>query len=266
MAKKRIGTVRPNAGLRVAYRQRIMALVKQMADSVEYWLRASYRKNEPNTVLATDETPAAELQRAIAKLSRRWQKNINDAAPELAKWFAQSQYTRSDAALRSILRKAGISVKFRWRMTSAMRDVFRATVEENVGLIKSIPQQYLGEVQGLVMRSVQRGRDLEFLTKELRKRYDITERRAAFIALDQNNKATSAMQRIRQTELGIEEGIWMHSHAVREPRRTHLGNDGKRFSIAKGWYDPDPKVKRYIWPGELINCHCTWRPVVKGFS
>lgn len=239
-----------------------MALVREMADSVEYWLRASYRQNTP--VMAQDATPAAELQAAINRLTRQWQRRFNQAAPLLARWFAKSMHTRSDAALRKILRDAGISVKF--RMTPAMRDILQATVQENVGLIKSIPQQYLGQVQGLVMRSVTAGRDLEFLNRELLKRYDITEKRARLISIDQNNKATSALQRARHLELGLKEGIWMHSHAGKEPRPTHLANDQKRFDIEKGWFDPDPRVRARIWPGQLINCRCTWRPVVKGFS
>lgn len=242
--------VHPNAGIRASYKRRLDRLIADMAASVEYWLKAAYRANAPK--MAMDATPATELQKAIDKLSKGWTKRIDDMAPELAAYFATAVTKRSDAALKAILREAGITVRF--RMTTGMRDVFEATVQENVGLIKSIPQQYLGEVQGLVMRSVAAGRDLKFLTRELRTRYGITQRRAAFIALDQNNKATSALQRARQTELGIEQGVWMHSHAGKEPRPTHLANDGKVFSITEGWYDPDPKVRRRIWPGELINC------------
>lgn len=262
--KRKLRAARPNHGITLAYRRKIMCLVKEMSDSVEYWLRAAYRANEP--AMAQDATPAGELQVAVNRLARQWQRNINDAAPLLARWFAKEASKRSDAMLQRILRDAGISVRFKWRMTAQMRDVFNATVHENVGLIKSIPQQYLGEVQGLVMRSVQSGRDLGTLTRELQKRYGITERRAALIALNQNNQATAAMQRVRQTELGIEEAVWLHSHAGKEPRPTHLANDGKRYKIATGWFDPDPKVRKHIWPGQLINCRCVSRPIVKGFS
>ena len=116
------------------------------------------------------------------------------------------------------------------------------------------------------MRSVQTGRDLGSLSKELQERYGVTERRAALIARTQNNMATSAMQRARQTELGIEEAIWMHSHAGVTPRKTHLANDGKRYNIATGWYDPDPKVRRHIWPSQIINCRCQSKPIIRGFS
>jgi uncharacterized protein with gpF-like domain len=74
------------------------------------------------------------------------------------------------------------------------------------------------------------------------------------------------MNRARQEELGITEAVWLHSHAGKKPRPTHLANHGKRYNVAEGWFDPDPKVRKHIWPGELINCRCVSKSVVKGFS
>lgn len=257
---KVLRAVRPNIGLEMAYRRRLLALVDAMHKSVAYWLTATYRANEPR--IAQDETPAKALQKAIDKLVKQWRKGFDEGADSLADYFAEAAGDRSDAQLRKILKDAGLSVKF--RMSPAMRDILDATTAENVGLIKSIPEQYLGQVQGLVMRSVTRGRDLKSLTDELQKRYQLTRHRAALIARDQNNKATSAMTRARQQELGLTKAIWVHSHAGKEPRPTHLKNDGKTYDVTTGWYDP--AVKKHIWPGELINCRCVSRTIVKGFS
>ncbi|WP_257785984.1 hypothetical protein [Burkholderia ubonensis] len=40
----------------------------------------------------------------------------------------------------------------------------------------------------------------------------MTKRRAAFIAHNQNSKATATITRVRQEGLGITEAIWLHSH------------------------------------------------------
>lgn len=209
-------------------------------------------------------TPAARLTAVISNLRNKWLKRIDDTAPKLATYFNTAIAKRSKVVLAKTLRDGGFSVKF--SMTPNMRTVYDATIAENVSLIKSIPAQYLDDVEGLVMRSVQRGRDLGGLTKELQKRYKITERRAALIALDQNNKATSAIVHTRQLDLGITEGIWRHSHAGKEPRPTHVRMEGKKYLLSKGLYDSDPRVKRDIFPGELIRCRCFWQPVVKGFD
>ena len=256
---KTLRPVHPNAGLRAAYGKRVLKLLDDMHASITYWLCASYKANEPE--MAQDAVPADELRKAVKALGRRWNKNWNAAAPKLAKWFAQSVATRSDAVLRQILKDAGISVEF--RVTPAMRDIMKATVNQNVALIKSIPQQYLTQVEGIVMRGVQEGRDLASITKALQAQFGVTRRRAALIARDQNNKATSAFNRARQIELGITEAIWMHSGGGKEPRPTHVANDGKPYDVAKGWWDP--AVRERIWPGQLINCRCVSRAVIPGF-
>ena len=254
--------IRPNVGIRAAYRKKLLALVDQMARSYAWFLRAQYRETPPR--MAADATPAKELERELKKLGIRWRKNFDDAAPKLAAWFAQSSAARSDAALKKILRDAGFTVQF--KITPAMRDVLDATVAENVSLIKSIPAEFHTQVEGMVMRSVTAGRDLSDLTKDLQKRYGITRRRAEFISLDQSNKATSMLRRAREVDdLGLDDGIWLHSHAGKQPRKTHVKNHGKKFYVRDGWPDPALNGKR-IWPGTEPRCRCTWRPVVAGFS
>lgn len=208
-------------------------------------------------------TPAQNLDQVLVDLGTRWTAKIDTTAPKLAEWFATATHNRSQASLKKILADGGMTVPF--EMTPAMRDVFHATVAEQVGLIKSIGSQYHTEVQGMVMRSVAAGRDLGMLTGKLTERYGITRRRAARIALSQNNLATSNMIRARQTELGVM-AIWMHSAGGKTPRPTHVANNGKVYDPAVGWHDPDPKVNKRIFPGTLINCRCLSRSVIKGFS
>ena len=248
--------IHPNVGITVGYRQRIDKLVAAMQRSIVYWLRAQWRATPP--LLAADASPAAELLKSLRMLSSRWLRNFESGAKKLGEYFATSANKRSDAALKTILKDAGFSVKF--QMTRAMNDVMQATIGAQVGLIKSIASEHLTEVEGLVMRSVQTGRDLATLTNELEKRYDITRRRASLIARDQNNKATAAMTRVRYEELGMTQAIWMHSGGGKEPRPTHVANSGKPYDVREGWLDP--AVNERVWPGTLINCRCVSRPVI----
>jgi uncharacterized protein with gpF-like domain len=259
--EKVLRPVHPNAGIAALYRRKLQNLTEEMHRSFSYRLKAAYRANAP-AIIAQDAVPAAELQAAINDLTRQWRRRFNDGAPGLAAWFAKVAWRRSDAALKKILRDAGISVEF--QMSRAMRDILRATIEQNVGLIKSIPEQYLTQVTGSVMRSVTTGRDLGSLAKELQEHYGVTKRRAAFISLDQNNKASSAFNRVRQLEVGITRAIWMHSHAGKKPRPSHVKNDGKPYDVNRGWFDPHEQ--KWIFPGELPRCRCTSRSIVKGFS
>lgn len=264
--------VHPNLGIEAAYRAKLDRMIAEMSASVLYWVRASYRQNEPE--MASDappdasggpeirQSPAMALRATMRRLARRWQRNFDEAAPELAKYFATATTDRADGALRSILKRGGFTVEF--KLSRAANDVLQATVGQNVALIKSIPAQYMTQVQGSVMRAIQTGRDLGQLTKDLEEQFGVTRRRAAFIARDQNNKATASITRVRQTELGITEATWQHSGGGRHPRPTHVAMSGKRYEIAKGMWDP--AVKKYILPGEEPNCRCVSRPVILGFA
>lgn len=197
-----------------------------------------------------ESLPADALQAATADLADYWLARFDVAARRMARYFAKSVAKRTDTQMKRILRDGGISVRF--QMTPAQSDILQATIHENVALIRSIPQQYHTQVEGMVMRSVSRGRDANALYQDIRKQFGVTKRRAALIARDQNNKVTSALEEARRKELGIKEAIWMHSHGGKEPRPTHVAMDGKRYKVDEGMYDP--AEGRNIWPGELINC------------
>ncbi len=258
-ATKTICPIRPNEGLRMAYQRKLESLVDDLNGSLLYWLRSAYRANEPE-VLAMDASPAKELQGTMRRLSRRWQRNFDKGAPDLAAWFAQNSADRTDAALRGVLKRAGFSVGF--KMTAAANDVIQATTFENVSLIRSIAQQHLAKVEGIVMRSVSQGRDLKTLTDQLEEEFAITRRRAVLIARDQTNKAHATIEKTRQTELGITEAVWCHSRGGKHPRASHVAYDGKRYNIRDGALIDG----RRIWPGTEIWCRCYSKAVLPGFD
>lgn len=250
--------VHPNAGVQAAYRRRLQRMVDEMQRSLVYWLRAAYRENQPE--IAQDESPAISLRKAMGRLTRTWQRKFNEASQPVAEKFTDQSMSAADVSLQDSLRQKGFTVKF--QMSREANDVFQATVGENVGLIKSIASEHLQDVQGLVMRSVQQGRKLDELTGELEKRYQITRRRAAFIARDQNNKATATITRVRQQGLGITQAKWMHSAGGKHPRQSHVDANGKVYEVDKGMYIDGA----WIRPGELPNCRCVALSVIPGFE
>ena len=243
-----IRATRPNLGIETEYKRRLDDLVAEMQKSLEYWLTAAYRANEPR--IAQDATPAIQLQRAFNRLAKRWQRRIDDLAPRLARWFATATYRRTQAGMEKALKDAGWTVKF--DPTPTKTDIFRATINENVSLIRSIASEHLSDVEQIVMRSVTQGRDMGALTKALQERFGITKRRAALISRDQSSKATAAINRAQQQELGITTAIWRHSSAGKHPRPEHVAANGKEYPVDKGMFLEGV----WTWPGVEINCRC----------
>ena len=253
---KTLRQVRPNAGIRAWYQKQLDDAIDDMQNSVVYWLKAAYR----DTPFAQDANPATVMRNAMRRLTQRWERHFDVMAEKLARRFADKSLTTSDVSLRSALSDMGFTVEF--KMTEPMRTAYQGVINENVNLIRSIPEQYLTQVETMVMQSVQRGRDLGTLSQELQKRLGVTKRRAAFIALDQNNKVTSALTAVRQKELGITRGIWRHSHAGKEPRPSHVAADGKEFNLSEGMFLDG----EWVMPGEAPRCRCTWSAVIEGFG
>jgi len=254
MATKTLRSVHANLGVEVAYRKRLKNSVGILANSVEYWLTASYRKNPPK--LATDASSFDYMRKTFEELADRWINHFEEAAPDIAEAFIRGQFDASDRSFQQALKDGGWVVPF--KMTDRVRTAFRASLAENVGLIKSIPVQYLQQVEGIVMRSYSNGRDLQTMVAEIKELYPAAANRAVLIARDQSNKANAVVNRARQLDLGITRAKWMHSHGGKEPRKDHLAADGKEYNIAKGCLISG----EYTQPGELINCRCTSRPIL----
>lgn len=230
----------------------------EMHTSLAYWIRAKYR--ETGAGLAMDASPARELRALMRKLGRRWLAKFDDAAPQLATWFATSALERTQADLKRILADAGFTIKF--QMTRAQAAAYQAVLGENVGLIKSIASQHLASVEQAVLRSVSTGRDLGSLTKALEEGYGVTRRRAAFIAKTQNNMATAVLERQSCLDLGLTEAKWLHSAGGRVPRPEHVAFSGKTYKIAKGAY----LEGKWTWPGVELNCRCVPVAIIPGFE
>jgi SPP1 gp7 family putative phage head morphogenesis protein len=124
-------------------------------------------------------------------------------------------------------------------------------LEENVGLIKSIPDHLFDDVEKLVSTSLLQGTRVEELALQIFARFAVTENRAMLIARDQVGKWQGNLNRFRQLDAGITEYEWLTVGDERV-RPTHRARDGKRYS----WAGPETK------PGQEVQCRCQPIPVI----
>ncbi len=244
---------RPNAGIEAWYRKSLNKLIDDMHKSTLYWLKARYR-------MAMDDNPADLIQQQMDKLIKKWERQFDEHAEAIAGRFVDKTLKFADLKISQKLLEKQITVKL--TIDKEMRTVLKSAINENVNLIKSIPSQHFTQINTLVMQSVSRGGDLQYLTNQLQERYGVTRRRAAFIARDQNRKAMSFISKERSVSLGLNRATWQHSGAGREPRSSHVAASGKEFDLRKGM-----KIDgKYILPGEEINCRCTYSVIIDGLT
>ncbi|XP_015284014.1 PREDICTED: uncharacterized protein YqbB-like [Gekko japonicus] len=262
----------PKLALKLMYQRRLFKLIDEMQNSVMYWLMATYKQRLPDIVediktplfkriyrYVTDASPSREIEKRFKQVMRRWTKKFNEMSDKLANDFVQRANTSTTASFMQNLKKKGFVVQL--DNSYATNNVLQALILENTRLIKSIPQKYFLEVQGILMRGIANGRDAGLITKELSERYGIVKRRAAMISRDQTNKAVETISRERSKSLGITKGVWIHRGGSKHPRESHISMDGTIYTLAEGCYDY--AVQRNVQAGELINCNCTYSPYIE---
>ena len=127
-------------------------------------------------------------------------------------------------------------------------------IAENTALIKTIPTQYLDQVEQALLRNLAGGATPFGLKREIYIIQRKTLARVKFIARDQTAKTNAAITQARQTALGVREYKWVTS-ADERVRDSHRSKNGKVFR----WSDP-PKDTGH--PGTDYNCRCTSRAII----
>lgn len=244
---------RPNAGIRSAYHAELARLLRSARNEVMQAVAHNWQAPQPVAMDAARDI----LGRVIDAIIAKWMTSLNDLPQKMARRFVGQTAGALDRGLSATLKKSGFAVNL--QLTPVTKEAMRAAVGVNVGLIKSIPGEYLGDVQKYVWESVEAGFDLKTLTDNLEHAYHIGRNRCRLIATDQSTKVHAIMEQARRKELGITKAIWRHSAAAKEPRVSHVKASGKEFDAQKGMLIDG----EYILPGQKIRCGCTSSSVLE---
>lgn len=251
------------AGVAARYRKRLSALVNQMTNEVTQRILQLFRSPKAQQSLALDWSLASQARILGDKLARKYKLLFDDAAWELAQQLVDEASDVSAAAVATSLKKISENLTIKTDfVTAGMEEIAKASVAENVSLIKSIPEQYLTRVQGEVMRSITNsGGGLGELTKALEKYDGMTKTRAANIAEDQTRKVYTSINAKRLQRVGLDKFQWKYNFVGQKSRELHVQMNGNVYSFSEPpTIQESPLVKGL--PGELPYCHCSITPVV----
>lgn len=257
-----------NAGIQADYVRNIKKILYPLVEEItrstikffEKPVAREYQEKREEAA-AMDASIASQakilLDKLTAKFDELFGKNIQ---PTVEKMVNQSSKA-SAAALHTSLKKlsGGVSLKTDI-LTGPLKETLKASINENVNLIKTIGQDYLNRVKGQVMRSITTGNGLADLVPALKRYKGITERHAKNVALDQTRKVYNQLNQARMEERGIKEFKWRHSKGGQKPRQDHIEMDGNIYSFDNLPVIDQKTGERGI-PGQAINCGCTMVPV-----
>jgi SPP1 gp7 family putative phage head morphogenesis protein len=133
-----------------------------------------------------------------------------------------------------------------------LRSLSKSFVSENVALIKSIQEESLTKVEGVINTGFKNGITVDRISQQIEDKFDTSSSRARLIARDQIGKLNGSISRSRQTTAGLTKYIWRTAGDERV-RESHEENEGQEFS----WDDPPEDTGN---PGEDIQCRCYAEP------
>lgn len=273
MRKERVeaGLLRPNAGIALKYEKEIVALIKQMCEDVRAELETVFSTATHHSAMDDKDgftrepggNVVSQARITLSALMQKWESRFTRAARRVTDQMIGRSIRHSSATLKSSLRELSEDLTLTVPSNPAFQEIVKATTLEAVELIKVIPQKYLSEVQGQVMRSITSGEGLKDLVPFLTEKYQQNKRHARNVAMDQTRKAYSNINAARLKAIGMTRYIWVHSGGSVHPRRNHIAMNGKEYSL------DDPPVIGEMYgkevrgkPGDLPYCRCVMKPII----
>src|ERR1700733_12230258 len=215
---------------------------------------------------AMDDSLGSQARILMNALMSKYTQLFDKKSKTLSQWMLDSTLKYSKSTLHASLKQlsGGLSLKT-GVVPKGLEDVAKATIEENVSLIRSIPSKFFELVSGSVYRSITTGQGLKDLVPSIEKYSGQTTRRAKNIALDQTRKAYNTINKQRMQAVNVKQFEWIHSYGGQSPRESHIKIDGVVFDFDKLEEQQAklgvPQSDRGL-PGIPINCRCTMVPVI----
>lgn len=251
-----------NAAVGMRYVQALGSITAQMTAQVKREILRLYASDAAGAHFAQDAaTISSQARILVNSLQDKFNALFAKKAKPLAEQMVDGADKASKSSLHSSLQELSGGMSLKTNVDSALlSNIYKASVAENVGLIKSISSDYLTKVQGAVMRSITTGNGLQDLIPALEQYEGQTHRRARNIALDQTRKAYNSINKGRMQALGLKRFMWHHSGGGAAPREDHVEMDGEIYSFDALPVIDERTGERGI-PGQAPNCRCTMSPV-----
>jgi SPP1 gp7 family putative phage head morphogenesis protein len=206
-----------------------------------------------------------DIMALFANLKSKWSSPaFAGASKDVASIFVKAMNVQNRNRFAKAVKPIGVTGIDVFGDSPKLQDILSASIADNSRLITTIPEQYLNQVQSIVVSNMRSGLRPSAIVKQLSKQFGISQRRAALIARDQTSKANGELSKQRQEDTGFKFFKWKTSEDVRV-RDDHDDISDEDIGFGKGVYKWDDPPKNEggipIIPGSEINCRCVAIPV-----
>ena len=134
------------------------------------------------------------------------------------------------------------------------QDYIRSRISTNTILITKMKDEYIDQLNVLVLNKYQKGTTNIQLAKELEKQFGINKSKAKLIARNETKNTNTQLNNKQALSLGFSKAVWLGSEDERE-REQHNKHNNKEYDIGVGLSDGNGGKEQ---PGDAILCRCTF--------
>lgn len=262
--------IKPNDDVEAYYRRQMKSLVRAMARSVDQNVMPVLKRTKQEyTADAWSDDIETALQAAwapfaTAAMEATYRRLANDVVDRMAA-------NTTASIVRSVNQSVGINLGPVFE-AQPMRDYMNVAINENVSLIRSLPDEYYKRIRTIVYDGVAGKESPTSIAEQIQEGTGVSRRRAQTIAKDQTGKITSQVVQRRQEQAGIKYFKWVTAGDNRvtgkpggrypdaaikcyDISRKDVGYGRGVFPISEGatW-----RGEKNLYPGRAhVNCRCT---------
>jgi SPP1 gp7 family putative phage head morphogenesis protein len=242
--------------------EQLMPMLRQLAP--QYQTDDGYiRDSMPTYIKYTHDNWVTDVTSMLRRITEKWSSpEFKAIAARLSNTFISTADKVNRERFGKDMQRFGIDI---FGDSPELVEYVQASLFDTTRLITSIPDQYLTQVESIVMTNIRAGGRPSAIAKSLKKQFDITEGRAKMIARDQTAKVNGDLAAKRQQSSGFEYFQWLDSDDEKV-RDRHEDIANKVTAYGKGIYRWDhPPLSAQgvpIIPGQDYQCRCIARPVL----
>lgn len=251
--------------LEVTYRKKLFAMLNEVLRAVREDIFEPLKTVGEDEVLTSDATPEA-IANAFDGMYARFARfgAIGRFAKNLAGEVVGSAVRLSKEDFRNKVSKAiGVDLESVLAQEN-LNDFVSVQAQKNAGLISTIPTEFIGDVERIVMNGLTEGRTYRDIVHDIvgvdASVLSKFRGRLRTIARNETSTLIAQLDKERSERLGIKRGIYITS-GDESVRPCHRELNREEFDLSKGAWSKT--CGKFIFPGITdINCRCTFSPII----
>lgn len=192
-----------------------------------------------------------ELTSLFGTLGEQVDRLILDLTPAMQNWAFEVERWHRAKWTRGVLAGTDIDISTMIGPAEATETIAEFMARQTA-LIRNVSDDTRAKIADLVYRGLQQRTTSNVVGREITRITGLSRRRANRIAADQSVKLSSALDRQRQREAGLDHWKWRHSGKLHF-RPDHKARDGNVYTDATAPADQ---------PGELPFCGCVRQGII----